>query len=695
MTSLQTAYQPVSKPNAFLRRSLIFILSWATALTAATVWGDLLAQNGLSGYDVAQIALFFINYLWVSVFFWSSLFGWARLFVRGRVPGLVYPTPLATGEAAPELLGQKTVAILVPVYNEDAPAVFARIAAMYRALEELKQLEFFHFYVLSDSTEAEAWLSEEAAWSETVRQLHGQGRIFYRHRPKNTARKAGNIADFCTRWGSQYDYMIVLDADSLLTGKTLLQLARMAYLNPKAGIIQGMPTLIGASSFYARAQQFAVRLYGPVIGAGINFWHLGEGNYWGHNAVIHVGAFTQCCGLPELPGKAPFGGHILSHDFVEAALIRRGGYEVWLVPEIEGCYEQMPASIIENGKRERRWIQGNLQHSKVLLANGLHPLSRTHLLMGITAFLMPLSCLMFLLIGLAAAIQAYLVPPTYFPDYKTLFPYWPAFNGDLALSLLAVTFVMLTLPKLLAILIPMLPGRGVSGFGGRIRLFISAIIEHAFTILIAPMLMLIHTAFVIEVLRRRDSGWGKQNRGDADTSWSEAWQIHRSHMLFGALLALVSWVFAPSLFAWLSPVFIGQLLSVPVSVFSSRRSVGLAFKKAGLLLIPEETTPPQEWTQSLEIESALVRLMPKTDGPLGIIGPVLNSPQLNALHLSMLDENALSFANKDELAKGRRKLAALQRGEKIPALSPAERQALLFDIETLRQYPLGIAPVLP
>lgn len=689
------AQQAPSPPSAFLRRGIIFILSWASALTATTVWGDLLAQNGLSGYDLAQIALFFVNYLWVSVFFWSSLFGVARLLVKGRVPGLVYPAPLAAGEAAPELQGKKPVAILLPVYNEDAPAVFARLAAMYRALESLNQIDAFHFYVLSDSTEAEAWIAEEAAWNETVRRLGGSGRIFYRHRAKNTARKAGNIADFCTRWGSQYDYMVVLDADSLLTGAALVQLARMAYLNPKAGIIQGMPVLIGASSFYARAQQFAVRLYGPVIGAGINFWHLGDGNYWGHNAVINVAAFTQCCGLPELPGKAPFGGHILSHDFVEAALIRRGGWEVWLVPEIEGCYEQMPASIIENGKRERRWVQGNLQHSKILAAGGLHPLSRTHLFMGITAFLMPLSCLLFLLIGLAAAIQAYLVPPQYFPDYRTLFPHWPVFNGDLALSLLAVTFVLLTLPKLLAILIPMLPGRGVQGFGGRFRLFFSAVIEHFFTILIAPVLMLIHVSFVLDVLRRRDSGWGKQNRGDADTSWSEGWKIHRGHMLFGALLVVVSWFLAPTLFGWLAPVFVGQLLAVPVSVFSSRRAVGLAFQKAGLLLIPEETTPPVEWTQAAAIESELVKLLPQAEGPLGILAPVLHSPQLNALHLSLLSDTALTFADKDELAKARRKLAALQRGESIPTLSASERYALLFDAETLRQYPLGVAPVLP
>lgn len=689
------AYQAPSRPSAFLRRGIVFTLSWVTALTATTVWGDLLAQNGLSGYDIAQIALFFVNYLWVSVFFWSSLIGWTRLLFRGRVPGLVYPAAPVFGQVSPELQDRKPVAILMPICNEEAQTVLARVAAMYLALERLNHRDAFRFYILSDSLEAETWIAEEVLWNEMVRRLGAQNRIFYRHRTKNIARKAGNIADFCTRWGSQHDYMVVFDADSLLTGETLIQLSRMAYLNPKAGIIQGMPALIGAGGLFARTQQFAVRLYGPVIGAGINFWHLGDGNYWGHNAIINVAAFTQCCGLPELPGKPPFGGHILSHDFVEAALIRRGGWEVWLVPEIEGCYEQMPASIIENGKRERRWVQGNLQHSKILAAGGLHPLSRTHLFMGITAFLMPLSSLFFLLIGLASAIQAYLVPPHYFPDYKTLFPHWPVFDGNLALSLLAVTFVMLTLPKLLAILVPMLPGRGAAGYGGRLRLLVSAVLEHMFTILIAPVMMLILSGFVVDVLRRRDSGWGKQNRKDADTTWEQAWYLHRTHMLFGGALALVSYTFAPTLFVWLAPVFVGQLLAVPLSVWSSRKRYGTSFRKAGLLLVPEETSPPAEWTEAEAIEVELNRMMPVAAGPLGIIDTVLHSPQLNALHLSLLTENAAGFADKDELAKARRKLAALQRGEAIPALSASERYALLFDTETLRQYPMGVAPVLP
>ncbi len=680
-------------PSAFARRLLLLVLTLGTAGGATALWADLLAQNGLTILDIIQIILFALSYLWVSPFFWSSILGWLRLASGGKTPGIVHPHHLLPGVEAPELMNHRATAIVIPVYNEEAGAVFARLCAMYKALERSGNLQHFHFFVLSDSTDAEAWLAEEIMWSKVVRELNAEGRLFYRHRPKNTARKAGNIGDFCQRWGGSYEHMIVLDADSLLTVEAILMMARLAKLNPHAGIIQGLPTIIGAKSFFARSQQFAVRLYGPLIAAGINFWHLGDGNYWGHNAIINVAFFAQQCGLPNLPGAPPFGGHILSHDFIEAALIRRGGWRVWLVGEIPGCYEQMPASIIENGKRERRWVQGNLQHMKILFAHGLHPMSRIHLLMGIVAFKVSILSLLFLTVGLASSMYAQFVPPSYFPAYKTLFPAWPIFNGDLALSLLAGTIVMLTLPKILAILLRM--GKQSRLYGGRFKLFLSFMLEHIFTVFIAPMLMLIHAGFVVDVFRRRDSGWGKQNRGDADTSWGEAYRIHRYHTLFGMVLGVMGWYLASSLFWWISPVVIGSVFSIPLSVFSSRVSWGQGLRRAGIFVIPEETNPPQEWTDSLVHEENLTPFLPKGCGALGDITPVLSDPHVNALHLSLLPSNSMTYCDLDELAKARRKLALGLKGEYVPPLSSAERYALMFDRETLERLPLGVSPKLP
>jgi membrane glycosyltransferase len=680
---------PSASPSvdAGWRRLLVFGLALGTTFGATTVWADLLGMNGTTWFDRVQVALFAISFGWVAIFFWSSIFGWLRVSISGRTPGLVYTVPLPPGTAAPELQTGKPVAIVIPIYNEEPQAVFARVAAMYLALEQLGNLAPFHFFVLSDTTNPDIWVAEEIAWIETMRQLKAKGRIFYRRRLKNTARKAGNIADFCTKWGAQYEHMIVLDADSLLTGECLLQLARFGRLNPKAGIIQGLPTIIGAQSFYARAQQFAARLYGPILAAGINFWHLGDGNYWGHNAVIRVDAFTQCCGLPTLPGPPPLGGHILSHDFVEAALIRRGGWQVWLVGEIPGCFEQMPQSLIENGKRERRWVQGNLQHSKLLRAPGLHPLSRLHLFMGILAYLAPVLGLLFLFTGLASAIYAGQVPPDYFPDTPSLFPVWPVFDGDRALQLLFLVLIMLTLPKLLAALTA--AWQAPKAWGGRLRLFAGVLTEHVFTILIAPIMMLIHTSFVLEVLRGKDSGWGAQNRGDARTSWREAWQRHRFHMAFGVALAGVSWFYAPALFWWLSPIVAGLLLALPLSVYSSRALAGFLFR------IPEETRVPSEWQRAGELEGALAKLIPPLTGPLGRAALVLDDAQLNAQHLALLPEHSAQLADPDELAKARRKLALRVEGKEVPVLSNPERMALLLDSESLSRAPLGLRPQLP
>lgn len=680
--------------GVFWRRLLVFGLSLASTAATTTIWADLLGQNGTTVFDIIQVVLFAICFGWVSVFFWSALIGWLRLLCGARSVGPVYPPQLAAGTPAPELQQGKPVAIVIPAYNEDPASVFSRVVAMYESLERLNNLAPFHFYVLSDTTEADTWVQEEIAWAEVVKRLNAKGRIFYRRRIKNTARKAGNIADFCIRFGAQYEHMIVLDADSLLTGETLVQLARLGRINPQAGIIQGLPSIIGAKSLYARTQQFAARLYGPMLAAGINFWHVNDGNYWGHNAIIRCDMFTQHCGLPELPGPPPLGGHILSHDFVEAALIRRGGGYVTLIAEIEGCFEQMPASIIENGKRERRWVQGNLQHSKVLLAAGLHPLSRAHLFMGIISYLAPVLGLFFLLTGMASATYANFVPPDYFPVGRSLFPDWPVFDGDRALSLLAIVLTMLTLPKLLAWVLAVARFKP-SRWGGAIRLLLSVIVEHLFTILIAPILLFIHSSFVFDVLLGRDSGWGKQNRGDADTSWAEARARHLGHTCIGFGMGLYCWYLAPTLFWWLTPLMTGLILAMPISVYSSRARLGERLRDWGFFCIPEETNPPVEWVQAVAVEEELAEKLPQPQAPLGLVADVLDEPQLNALHMALLPDSSPKLADADELAKARRKLAFRVRGETVPNLSNSEKVALLLDPESLIGAPLGVAPQLP
>jgi membrane glycosyltransferase len=210
-------------------------------------------------------------------------------------------------------------------------------------VQETKRLEHFDFFVLSDSNQPTQWIQEEVAWLELCKQVGGFGKIFYRKRRHSINKKAGNVGDFLRRWGRRYRYMIVLDADSIMTGRALVQLVALMERNPQAGIIQTAPRIVNGETLFARVQSFASRLYSPVFLAGLNYWQQHEGNFWGHNAVIRIQPFIDHCALPELPGSEPFGGRIFSHDFVEAALMRKAGWGVWLAGDIEGYLRGGPA----------------------------------------------------------------------------------------------------------------------------------------------------------------------------------------------------------------------------------------------------------------------------------------------------------------------------------------------------------------
>ena len=188
--------------------------------------------------------------------------------------------------------------------------------------------DHFDYFLLSDTTDPDVWVAEERALVALRDRLRGKGKVYYRHRRKNLNRKAGNIADFVTRWGGAYPNMVVLDADSLMTAHSVVSLAAAMEDDPDAGIIQTLPLIINRNTLFARLQQFAARIHGPIIASGLAVWMGRDGNYWGHNAIIRTAAFAAHCGLPDLRGRPPLGGHILSHDFVEAALIRRAGYAV-------------------------------------------------------------------------------------------------------------------------------------------------------------------------------------------------------------------------------------------------------------------------------------------------------------------------------------------------------------------------------
>src|SRR5882724_266898 len=372
---------------------LFVFYSLVTLLTGAVsvLFADLLWRSGWTNSSTILLVLFVILFGLIAIGCMSGIFGFVlRTFGDpDRITRL--------GAYKGQSIEGVSVAVVFPTYNEGVARVMEGLRTTYVSLEQTGQIAGFDFFILSDSTDPAKWVEEEQRWCEIVRELDALGRIYYRRRISNEGKKSGNIRDFLSTWGRRYRYFIVFDADSVMRGETVVDLVRLMETHPQVGLIQTVPALVNAESLFGRIQQFANRLYGPIFIAGLNFWAQGFGNYWGHNAIIRTEPFMKYCDLPHLPGRKPFGGAILSHDFVEAALLLRANWQVWLAYDLQGSYEEAPQALVENAQRDRRWCQGNMQHGLVLFARGLRGISRVHLLQGIFGYLSGPLWLLFLL----------------------------------------------------------------------------------------------------------------------------------------------------------------------------------------------------------------------------------------------------------------------------------------------------------
>lgn len=526
------------------------------------------------------VILFAVNFSWIALAFTNAFLGFGATLLAKRHR----PSPIFA-------LHGKT-ALLMPVYNEDPVRVSAALEAMLESLAATGHAGHFDCFILSDTTDPDLFIAEEQALLKLRATLGAASRVYYRHRAINSARKAGNIADFVQGWGGAYPQMIVLDADSLMEGQTLVALAAAMEGDADAGIIQTLPLIVNRNTLFARLQQFAAKVYGPVIATGLATWSGRDGNYWGHNAIIRTAAFAASCGLPTLPGKPPFGGHVLSHDFVEAALIRRAGYGVYMLPHLGGSYEESPPSLIDVALRDRRWAQGNLQHVRVVAARGLAWPTRQHFITGIMAYLASPLWLAQLLVGMLLALQSHFIRPEYFAPGFPLYPTWPRFDPVRALQLFEMTMAVLLTPKLLGLLLSSLDTRVRRGAGGLIALWSSGLVEILLSALISPVMMLIQTGSVMQILRGRDSGWNPQRRGDGTLAFRHIILRHRWHMALGMVTLAVGWLISPALVAWMSPTILGLLLAIPLSWASGEAKIGLALKRVGLLQTTEELDPP-------------------------------------------------------------------------------------------------------
>ena len=548
---------------------------------------DTVVQVWPYALQTSILILFGILFCWVSAGFWTALMGFLEL-LTGRDKYKISGSS-AGNEPIP---AEARTALVMPICNEDVPRVFAGLRATFESVAASGNLDRFDFFVLSDTNDTDIAVAEQQAWLDVCRETKGFGRIFYRRRRRRVKRKSGNLDDFCRRWGGEYKYMVVLDADSVMSGECLSSLVRLMEANPDAGIIQTGPKASGMDTLYARMQQFATRVYGPLFTAGLHFWQLGESHYWGHNAIIRMKPFIEHCALAPLPGKGAFAGAILSHDFVEAALMRRAGWGVWIAYDLPGSYEELPPNLLDELKRDRRWCHGNLMNFRLFLVKGMHPVHRAVFLTGVMSYLSAPLWFLFLVLSTALLATNTLMEPQYFIEPFQLYPLWPQWHPEKAIALFSTTIVLLFLPKLLSVIL--IWAKGATEFGGRIKVTLSMLMEMLFSMLLAPVRMIFHTRFVLAAFLGWAATWNSPQRDDDSTPWSEAVRRHGPQTLLGfAWAALVAWL-NPSFLWWLAPIVGSLVLSIPVSVISSRTRLGLAAKDEKLFLIPEEYATPQE-----------------------------------------------------------------------------------------------------
>ena len=590
------AYRPFIAPAAAhgdeqrgrvlaIRRTAFFILVAASTSIAGAAFTTIMGTDGLTPLSLAIISLYIFLFGWISFNFWTVIFGfWVAL----RKKDDALPLFRDVQPIAPET----RIALIMPVYNEEMARIYSSLRATYESLKDTGQLDRFDVFILSDSVQSEYVLMEETAWSELCRDVGGFGRIFYRRRKLRIHKKSGNVSDFCRRWGSQYKYMIIFDADSLMAGELLVRMVNVMEARGDIGILQTAPVAMNQTSLVSRLQQFASHVYGPLFFSGLRFWQLDESAFWGHNAIVRMAPFMKYCALPRLPGGPPFGGEILSHDFVEAALMRRAGWGVWLAYELEGSYEELPPNLLEELERDRRWCQGNIQHLRLMFMKGL---ALGHRLLFLNGNLFYFSSFMwFLLLVLMtvyAVANSFHTHVYFLPSERTLFPHWPVQYRALSIHLLMATAVFLFIPRVLSVALIASSPEKAARFGGVLRLSVSVILETIFSTLLAPLRMLFHAWYVVLNLIGQKLVWKSQVRRSRRTSLAEAFRAYGPGTAGAVVWGAIAYVVNKSLFWWVSIIVIPLLFAIPISVLFSYPSLGIFFRKRGLFLTPVRNCP--------------------------------------------------------------------------------------------------------
>ncbi len=534
-----------ARGRAWLWRAAGFGPAILTTLALVVAFTDWFAMNGLSGFETALIALIAVTFFWIAMALSTATLGVFSLFRQHALP-VVDPTPL-------------DVALLVPVFNEAPQDVFGNAAAMLAEIGAEGSGHRFALYILSDSRDEEIAMQEERSFHALRAAWPGRA-IHYRRRGVNAEGKLGNISDWITRWGGGHDAMLVLDADSLMSGRAIADLTDRLARDPAAGLVQSFPQLYGARTLYGRVQQFSNRIYGAPLAEGLARWTQGEGNYWGHNAIMRTRAFAACAGLPQLRGRT-----ILSHDFVEAGLLRRAGWAVRFVPEIGGSYEEAPPTLVDYILRDRRWCRGNMQHLRLLAARGLHPVSRYHLFNGAMGYLLSPAWFVLLIVWALIGNGDEVNVVQYFSGLNPQVT-WPRIETTHSLAFLGFLYAMLLAPKLMAAGTIGRAGIRLADVGGFWQFAGSVLAEIVLSILYAPILMVQQTLAVGSSVAGRTLTWKPQHRTGGRYGLTALAKFHWLETALGALLAvgLALGLVTP----WLAPIALSLALAIPLSALS-------------------------------------------------------------------------------------------------------------------------------
>ena len=553
-----------------LARRLVFLALVMVSMAALLVLAILtLSPGGFDGVDLLLLVLFALTTPWMVVGFWNASIGF--LIMRlARDP--------VRQESPPAILA--STALVMCVRNEPPDRVIRNLGVMMDDIAASGIADRFHVYVLSDTSRPDIADAEEKAFGALRLEWSGRIAVTYRRREINTGFKAGNIRDFLERWGDDHELMATLDADSFMTASALRRMVSIVQNDPKLGILQGLVIGMPSTSAFARLFQFGMRLGMRSWTIGSAWWQADCGPYWGHNAVIRIAPFKQHCEIPPLPGRGILRGPVLSHDQIEAALMRRAGYDVRVLPEEDLGWEENPPTLVEFIRRDQRWLQGTLQYVFFIARPGLKPVSRFQLVFAMLMFVGSPAWVGLLLVGTMTLAAA--------PDTKAVVD--PGYGTALLILILLMWFAAKVATTIDVLARPMLR----RAFGGTLQFLASVAAETIFSLLLSPIMWTCHTLFFAGLPFGRTIGWIGQTRDDHSVAWPIACrQLWPQTLLGGASLGIVG-ALQPAALPYLFVLLAGGLvLSIPFCVVTSWPWLGRAFARIGIGRLPEETVPPE------------------------------------------------------------------------------------------------------